>query len=86
MSKGLGTSRNISKSVPDTLRAPLLEATVAAYPRRERLRQASDSFLANRDPILRAARALEQKLRSRARKPTSKYHVARRLRGLLECA
>ncbi len=77
---------NVSKSVPQPLRAPLLEAAVDAYPRGERLRDACDSFLANPDPILRAARALDRTLRSRARKPTSKYQVARRLRSLLDRA
>lgn len=77
---------NVSKSVPQALRAPLLEETVAAYPKRDRLRDASDLFLAHPDPLHRAARALDQRLRSRARKPTSKYNVARRLRALLERA
>ncbi|MGH0028218.1 MAG: hypothetical protein ACQGVC_00380 [Myxococcota bacterium] len=73
----------ISKSVPEEVRARLVPETVAHYPHRERLEDAWRLFLANRRPIQRLARALDRRT-ARGRKPTSKYAVAGRLRALLE--
>lgn len=70
---------NISKTIPPPLRERLMDETVKAYPSSERLRDAARYFLAHPRPLMRAARALDRGLRSRARKPTSKYNVARRL-------
>lgn len=69
----------LSKSVPE-LRERLLEETAAGYPKTDRLRDACACFLDG------PRRALDRNLRSRARKPNSKYAVARRLRALLDGA
>lgn len=74
----------MSKSVPIGIRERLIEETVAAYPDRSRLEEAWRYFLANRRPLERIARSLDRNLRARAKKPTSKYNVARRLRAQLE--
>jgi hypothetical protein len=73
----------ISKSIPEALRPRLLQEAAAHYPDRDRLRDAWRLFLANRRPLLRAARAFDRRT-ARGRKPTSKYAVADRLRALLE--
>lgn len=64
---------------PDEVEA-LLEETVRAHPRPERLREAWELFLKHPNLLMRAARWLDQR-RARARKPTSKYRIARRLRA-----
>jgi hypothetical protein len=69
----------LSKSVP-ALERRLLEETALRYPKTDRLREACAYFLDG------PRRALDRNLRSRARKPTSKYAVARRLRAVLEGA
>lgn len=74
---------NISKNLPEALRPRLLEETVTHYPDRDRLVRAHEYFLAHPNPIHRFGRALDRNLRKRAKKPTSKYNVARRLKELL---
>jgi hypothetical protein len=69
----------LSKSAPQ-LRERLLEETVAGYPKSDRLRDACAYFLDG------PRRALDRNLRARAKRPTSKYAVARALRGALEGA
>jgi hypothetical protein len=69
----------LAKSVPE-LRDRLLTETAAGYPKTDRLRDACASFLD--DP----RRALDRALGRRARRPGSKYAVARRLRALLDGA
>lgn len=69
----------LSKSVPQ-LRDRLLEECAAGYPKTDRLRDACAAFLEG------PRRALDRNLRSRARRPDSKYAVARRLRALLDGA
>lgn len=69
----------LSKSVRD-LRERLLEETAAGYPKTDRLREACAFFLDG------PRRALDRNLRARARRPDSKYAVARRLRALLDGA
>ncbi len=69
----------LSKSVPE-LQGRLLEETAALYPKTDRLRAACAFFLDG------PRRALDRNLRSRARRPTSKYAVARRLRAVLDGA
>jgi hypothetical protein len=67
----------LSKSVPD-LAGRLLEETAAGYPKTDRLRAACAYFLDG------PRRALDRNLRARAKRPTSKYAVARRLRAVLD--
>lgn len=69
----------LSKSVRE-LRDRLFEETVAGYPKTDRLRAACAYFLDG------PRRALDRTLRARARRPGSKYAVARRLRALLDGA
>jgi hypothetical protein len=73
----------ISKSIPVGLRSRLIAETVEAYPARERLDAAWRLFLAHPRPLMRAARGLDRRLRSRSQKPTSKYQIARSLRAQL---
>lgn len=75
---------NMSKSLPPVLRPRLLEETVQGYPVPERLEDAWRLFLASPRPLQRLSRTLDRNLRSRAKKPTSKYNLARRLRDRLE--
>ncbi len=73
----------ISKTVPESMRERLLDETVEGYPVHARLEQAWRLFLAPRSPAMRAARALDRATSARAKKPTSKYALARRLRARL---
>ncbi|MCA8959700.1 MAG: hypothetical protein KDC38_04275 [Planctomycetes bacterium] len=75
---------NISKNIPEELRERLLEETIEHYPSRDRLAAAPGFFLDHPRLLHRWGRQLDQNLRSRARKPTSKYNVARRLQEKLE--
>lgn len=75
----------ISKSIPEALRPRLLEETVVHYPDRGRLEGAWRLFLANRRPLQRLGRAIDQRS-ARGRKPGSKYGIAHRLRELLRAA
>jgi hypothetical protein len=74
---------NMHKTIPAPLRGRLLDETVKAYPRPERLRDACAEFLHPPRVANRVGRALDRSLRSRAKKPTSKYNVARMLRERL---
>jgi len=70
---------NANKSLPLDLRDRFLDETISGYPDRERLVRASEYFFNHPNPILRFARSLDRRFRSRAKKPTSKYNVARAL-------
>jgi hypothetical protein len=72
----------LRKSPPE-VRDRLLEETVAHYPDPGRLAQASDVFLDHPRLWMRIGRKLDSR-RAKAKKPTSKYNVARRLRSALE--
>ena len=74
----------LRKSTPE-VRERLLSETVLHYPNRARLAAAPDVFLHHPRWWLRLGRKLDA-LRSRARKPTSKYNVARRLRAEIATA
>lgn len=71
------------RKTPPELHERFLAETVEHYPNRERLRFAPDVFL--RHPLwwMRIARNLDAK-RKKARKPTSKYGLARRLKAAIE--
>jgi hypothetical protein len=73
----------ISKTVPEAMRERLLAETVEGYPEPERLRDAWRLFLAPRQGVMRLARGIDQRISARAKKPTSKYNLARRLRARL---
>ncbi len=64
----------------------LLEETVAHYPDRRHLEDAWAYFWRSPNPFARVGRALERKVRKRAKKPTSKYNIARRLREKLDAS
>ena len=57
----------------------LIEETVTHYPNRDRMRSAPDVFLEHPLWHVRLARSIDMR-RSRARKPSSKYGLARRLK------
>lgn len=62
----------------------MLAETVAHYPYPELLEEAWRHFLRPRNPLMRFPRWLERTFRKRAKKPTSKHNVARRLKAALE--
>lgn len=70
---------DMHRALPDGLRDRLIEETIAGYPVRDRIRRAHDLFLAHHNPVSRLARTVDS-WRTRSRKPTSKYAVARKLR------
>jgi len=72
------------RGLPQDLKDRVLDETVKGYPAPERLVAASDYFLENPSPVRRVGRAVERRFRARAQKPTSKYHVAERLRERLQ--
>ncbi|MFQ5698844.1 MAG: hypothetical protein ACE5IL_11240 [Myxococcota bacterium] len=74
--------KSMGRTVPEAEFEAFLRETVDHYPGRDLLRETAR--FAFRDPNLltRAARALDRRLRARARKRTSKYVVAARLREL----
>ena len=61
-----------------------LAETVEHYPDRSLLEYTWNFAYRNHNPVLRAARWIDRKFRSRAKKPFSKYSVALKLRTLLE--
>ncbi len=63
--------------------ARFVDATVEHYPARERLESVYRYFFRHPNPIQRTLRWLDR-FRTRARKPTSKYNVARRLKKALD--
>lgn len=75
---------NIHKNIPEEIRERLLDETVAGYPDRERLLRSYDYFFRNPRFFQRMGRAFDRRFYKRARKPTSKYNIARRLRERLE--
>lgn len=74
---------NLMKPMSEDLRERLLDETLRGYPSRDRLRAAAGHFLRHPNLLVRWARAIDR-LTPRARKPTSKYNVARRLLERLE--
>jgi hypothetical protein len=63
-----------------------LDETVRHYPGRDLLEHTHAFAFAHPNPLLRLARALDRRMKPRARKAFSKYNVARRLRGALSGA
>ncbi len=70
------------RNTPAELHERIVEELVLAYPNRDRLKFAPRVFLDHPRLAMRVARGLDQ-LKPRARKATSKYNVARRLRAAL---
>ncbi|MDY6973504.1 MAG: hypothetical protein SV775_14435 [Thermodesulfobacteriota bacterium] len=68
---------NANKSLPPGLRNRFLDETISGYPNKERLIRACDYFFNHPNPALRYARSLDRHFRKRAKKPTSKYNVAK---------
>jgi hypothetical protein len=73
------------RKAPAELRERLVPETVAHYPNRARLAAAPRVFLDHPRWWMRIGRRLDA-LRTKARKPTSKYNVARELRAEIERA
>ena len=73
-------------NVPEEMRERLLDETVAHYPARERLQDAYAYFWEHPNPFHRLGRAFERAYKAKARKPNSKYGVARAIRDRLNPA
>lgn len=67
------------KKLTPEMQERVLEETVKHYPSKARLQSAYDFFYRHPNPAMRFGRALERKYRAKAQKPTSKYHVVKRL-------
>jgi hypothetical protein len=66
-------------------RFPLfLEETLQHYPAKDLLEHTHRLMFSHPNPVLRLARSLDFKYRQRARKPFSKYNVARRIHRMLK--
>lgn len=72
------------RSMDDELSQRFLDETVTHYPVKERLASTYEYFFHSPNLMMRALRALDRKLTKRAKKPTSKYNVARRIKERLE--
>jgi hypothetical protein len=70
---------NLMKAMPRDLHERFLDETIAGYPERARLAGAYDFLYRNSNVLIRMGRAIDRALYKRARKPTSKYNVVRRL-------
>lgn len=77
---------DMNKTLPPEIRDRFLDETIAGYPVTERLFRAYEYFFHHPNPIHRLARTFDRHLRRRAKKPTSKYNVARILLEKLEKA
>ena len=76
--------KSLGKTVGAELWDTFLEETVRHYPDRDLLKYTYVFAFRNPNPILRAARGLDRKLKKGAKKPFSKYNVARKLDALLK--
>ncbi|MCB9897733.1 MAG: hypothetical protein H6825_07005 [Planctomycetes bacterium] len=74
---------SLGRHLGERLYARLLADLVAVHPDRGLLDAAWQHVFANPSPVLRAARGLERRLRSRAQKRFSKHRVAADLRAAL---
>lgn len=74
----------LRKSTPPEISEQLIEETVRHYPIKERLRQAHDYFWRHPNLLHRFGRACDRAFKTKARKPSSKYSVARLIREQLE--
>lgn len=72
--------KSLGKTVGEDHFDTFLKETVAHYPNRDYLEQAYIFAFKNPNPLVRTMRFLDRKLKSRAKKPFSKYNVALRLR------
>jgi hypothetical protein len=75
--------KSLGKMVGEELFPRFLAETLAHYPSTELLAGAHRLMFAHPNPVLRAARMLDRRFDARARKPFSKYNVARQLHDLL---
>ncbi|MSP15105.1 MAG: hypothetical protein EXR73_00595 [Myxococcales bacterium] len=71
--------KSLGKTVGEKDFAMFMAETVRHYPDHDLLRYTHAFAFANPNPILRLARAIDRRIKSRAQKPFSKYNVARRL-------
>jgi hypothetical protein len=75
--------KSLGKTVGEAELPEFLAETVRGYPGRDLLEHTHAFAFANPNPVLRIARLLDRVIKPRARKPFSKYNVARRLRAEL---
>jgi hypothetical protein len=71
--------KSLGKTVGERDFPAFVDETVRHYPGRDFLEHTHAFAFANPNPIQRAARALDRRIKPRARKTFSKYNVARRL-------
>jgi hypothetical protein len=75
--------KSLAKTVGRRDFPAFMEATVAHYPDDDLLRYTHAFAFANPNPVLRLARSVDRLIKPRARKPYSKYNVARLLEHAL---
>jgi len=75
--------KSLGKTVGERDFGTFVAETVRHYPGRDLLEHTHAFAFANPNPLLRLARAIDRRIKPRARKPFSKYNVARRLQGAL---
>lgn len=78
--------KSMGRTVPEAEFEAFLRETIEHYPCRSLLRETARFAFGDPNPLIRMARALDRRLRARARKRTSKYAVAARLQELLSAS
>ena len=76
--------KSLAKTVGPAEFDAFMAETIRSYPDRDLLRYTHAFAFANPNPVLRLARAIDRRIKPGARKPYSKYNVARRLELLLD--
>ena len=74
----------LMRNTPEAIRSRLIAETVSGYPDKRRLVGAYDYFWRHPNPFHRLGRAAERALKAKARRPDSKYSVARMLKENLD--
>lgn len=78
--------KSLGKVVGPERFSVFLEETLQHYPETELLADTHQLMFAHPNPVLRLARRVDYAIHSRAKKPFSKYNVARRLHRMLTAA
>ena len=74
----------LMKNTPPEISNRLLQETADHYPEKKRLYEAYNYFFRHPNLFHRFGRALERRYKAKARRPTSKYGVAKQLRDKLD--
>jgi hypothetical protein len=78
--------KSLGKVVGPQRFSTFLEETLQYYPAADFLANAHRLMFAHPNPVLRLARRIDYAIQARARKPFSKYNVARQLHRMLTAA